>query len=152
MTHSATPALDANDVVALVDDTELETMVDTPLEAAVNVLLPDLDIEVRLGFGEGEGPDTAVQVGIPRSSGVAGDHEDGANRAVLGKKTSSITTNLVSRDLISITSDEFAYLVVNTRMAPALSSKLALTAAMAMDSTVAVGRGARLRNSSKTLK
>lgn len=155
MTHSAAPALDANDIVALVDDTELEAVVDTPLEAAVHVLLPDLDVEIRLGLREGEGPNPTVQVGIPRSSGVAGNHEDGANRAVFGEETSSVTTNLVSRGLshmITTTPNRSAYLVVKTRMAPALSSKLALTAAMAMDSTVAVGRGARLRNSSKTLK
>jgi len=62
--HTAAPALDADDVVALVDDTELETVVDTPLEAAVNVLLPDLDVEVRLLLGEGEGPDATVQVRV----------------------------------------------------------------------------------------
>lgn len=64
MAHTAAPALDADDVVALVDDTELETVVDTPLEAAVNVLLPDLDVEVRLLLGEGEGPDATVQVRV----------------------------------------------------------------------------------------
>lgn len=64
MAHTAAPALDADDVVALVDDTELETVVDTPLEAAVDVLLPDLDVEVGLLLGEGEGPDATVQVRI----------------------------------------------------------------------------------------
>ena len=60
----AAPALDADNVVGLVDDAELETVVDTPLEAAVHVLLPDLDIEVGLRFGECEGPDATVQVRI----------------------------------------------------------------------------------------
>ena len=64
MAHSAAPALDADNVVALVDDAQLETVGDTPLEATVDILLPDLDVEVRLLLGESEGPDTTVQVGI----------------------------------------------------------------------------------------
>jgi hypothetical protein len=47
--------------------------------------------------------------------------------------------------------DRDAYLVVKTRIAPALSSKLELTAAIAHASTVSAGRGARLRSSSKWL-
>ena len=64
--HTAAPALNTDDVVALVDNTELETVVDTPLEAAVDILLPDLDVEVGLLLGEVEGPDTTVQVGVLR--------------------------------------------------------------------------------------
>lgn len=156
MAHSAAPALDADNVVALVDDAQLETVGDTPHEAAVDILLPDLDVEVGLLLGESEGPDATVQVGIlmvcqfelefhqnqgqkthPRSLGVAGNHEDRANRTVLGEETSGVTTNLVSREspIIKI-KREVPYLVVRTRIAPALSSRLALTAAMAMDSTV----------------
>lgn len=62
--HTATPSLNADDGVTLVDDAELETVVDTPLEAAVDILLPDLDVEVGLALGEVERPDTAVQVGV----------------------------------------------------------------------------------------
>lgn len=62
--HTTTPSLDADDGVTLVDDAKLETVVDTPLEAAVDILLPDLDVEVRLVLGEVERPHTAVQVGI----------------------------------------------------------------------------------------
>jgi hypothetical protein len=62
--HTAAPSLDTDDGVALVHDAELETVVDGPLETAVNILLPDLDVEVGLGLGEVEGPDTAVQVGV----------------------------------------------------------------------------------------
>lgn len=112
MAHAATPALNANDGVALVDDAELETVVDSPLEAAVDVLLPDLDIEVGLLLGEEEGPDAAVQVRVlqkyvrysktsPNSdttvqtyasgSGVTGNHQDGADGAVLGKETGGVT-------------------------------------------------------------
>lgn len=108
---SAAPALDTDDVVALVDDAELESVVDTPLEAAVHILLPDLNVEVGLGLGECEGPDATVQVRVlsclsatvppahrrsmltyPRGHGVAGDHEDGANGTVLGKETSGFST------------------------------------------------------------
>ena len=64
MAHTTAPSLDTDDGVALVDDAELETVVDGPLETAVDVLLPDLDVEVGLGLGEVEGPDTAVQVGV----------------------------------------------------------------------------------------
>lgn len=62
--HTATPSLDTDDRVTLVDDSELETVVDTPLEATVDIFLPDLDVEIRLGLGEVERPHTAVQVGV----------------------------------------------------------------------------------------
>lgn len=62
--HTTAPALDTDDGVALVDHTELETVVDTPLEATVDILLPDLDVEVGLLLGEVEGPHTTVQVGV----------------------------------------------------------------------------------------
>ena len=89
---AAAPALDANNVVALVDDAELEAVRDTPLETAVDILLPDLHVEVRLLLGEQEGPDTPVQVRVPRGARVTGDHQDGANRAVLGNETSGVAT------------------------------------------------------------
>ena len=62
--HTAAPSLDTDDGVALVDDTKLETVVDTPLEAAVDILLPNLDVEVGLGLGEVEGPHATVKVGV----------------------------------------------------------------------------------------
>jgi hypothetical protein len=58
------PTLDADNVVALVDDTELKTVRDTPLETTVNILLPDLDVEVGLLLGEEEGPNTTVEVRV----------------------------------------------------------------------------------------
>lgn len=64
MSHATAPALDTDDVVALVDEAELESMRNTPLEAAVNILLPDLDIEVGLLLREGEGPNTTIQMGV----------------------------------------------------------------------------------------
>lgn len=62
--HTAAPSLDTDNGVALVDNTELETVVDSPLEAAVDILLPDLDVEVGLLLREVEGPHTTVQVGV----------------------------------------------------------------------------------------
>lgn len=64
MTHTTPPALNADNVVALVDNTELETVGDGPFETTINILLPDLDIEVGLLLGEEEGPHTAVEVGV----------------------------------------------------------------------------------------
>lgn len=58
------PTLNTDNRVTLVNDTQLESVGDTPLEASVNILLPDLDVEVRLLLREVEGVDTAVQVGI----------------------------------------------------------------------------------------
>lgn len=64
VTHTAAPALDADNVVALVDNTELQAVGDGPLETAVDILLPDLDVEVGLALGEEEWPDTTVKVRI----------------------------------------------------------------------------------------
>lgn len=41
---------------------------------------------------------TIWSVTYPRSHGVAGDHDDGADGAVLGDETSGFTTDSVSRD------------------------------------------------------
>ena len=64
MALASAPTLDTDNVVSLVDDTELDTVGDSPLETAVNILLPDLDVEVGLVLGEEEGPDTTVEVRI----------------------------------------------------------------------------------------
>lgn len=62
--HTTAPALDTDDVVALVNNAELDTVGNTPLETAVDVLLPDLDVEVRLLLREEEWIDATIQVGI----------------------------------------------------------------------------------------
>jgi hypothetical protein len=64
VSHATTPALDTDDVVALVNEAELESVGNTPLEAAVNIFLPDLDVEIGLLLREGEGPDTTIQMGV----------------------------------------------------------------------------------------
>lgn len=84
------PALDANDGVALLEHTELEGVADTPLEALVDILLPGNLLEVGLGLVVVEGVDAAVQVRVAGGDGVAGDHDDGADGAVLGDKTGSV--------------------------------------------------------------
>ncbi len=60
MALSTTPALNANNVVALVKYPKLDGLGDSPLQAAVDIHLPVLFIEVRLLFGEEEGIDAAV--------------------------------------------------------------------------------------------
>ncbi len=64
MSHSASPSLDTDDGVALVEDTELDRIHDAPLQTAVDIFLPRGAVEIRLGFGEVERIDTAVQVGV----------------------------------------------------------------------------------------
>lgn len=62
--HATPPALHANDSIALAKYTKLDSVHDTPLQTAVDILLPWRVIEVRLGLGEVEGVDTAVQVRV----------------------------------------------------------------------------------------
>ena len=64
MAHTASPSLDANDGVSLVEDTEFDCVHDAPLQAAIDILLPRLAVEVGLGLGKVEGVDTTVQVGV----------------------------------------------------------------------------------------
>lgn len=92
VTHTTAPSLNTDNAGTLLDYTKLDTVVDTPLQTTVDIFLPDLDIEVGLIFGEVEGVDTAVQVGIPGGGLVTGDHDDRANGAVLGEETSGFTT------------------------------------------------------------
>jgi hypothetical protein len=62
--HSSSPALHADNGITLAKNTELDRVHDTPLQTAVNVLLPWLGLEVRLLFGEVEWVNAAVQVGV----------------------------------------------------------------------------------------
>jgi hypothetical protein len=81
-------------------------------------------------------------------SRVSGDHDDRADRAVLGDKTGGIATaNLLTFSPTLIYSNKM-YLVVRTTMAPAFCSRLALTAAIAQVSDVGTGTGARRLSSS----
>jgi hypothetical protein len=87
-----TPALDTDDGVALVEHTELDGIHNTPLETAVNILLPWLLLEIGLLLGEVEGVYTAVQVRVPRGHCVACDHDDGADGTVFGDEAGGGTT------------------------------------------------------------
>ena len=60
MALSTTPSLNANDVIALSKDAKLNGLSDTPFEAAVDVYLPVLLIEVGLLLREEEGVDAAI--------------------------------------------------------------------------------------------
>lgn len=62
--HASPPALYTDDWIALAKHTKLDRVHDTPLEAAVNILLPWLGLEVWLLFGEIEWVNAAVQVRI----------------------------------------------------------------------------------------
>jgi hypothetical protein len=62
--HAAPPTLNTDDGIALGKHPELDRVHDTPLQAAVDVLLPGAGVEVGLGFVKVEGVHSAVQVGI----------------------------------------------------------------------------------------
>lgn len=84
--HATLPALDDDDGVAVGQDVELQSLLDGPLDAAVDVLLPVNLVEVGLLLVEEEGVDATVQVGEAGGGGVTGNHEDGADGAVLGEE------------------------------------------------------------------
>ncbi|KAI6766123.1 hypothetical protein HG530_007193 [Fusarium avenaceum] len=85
VTHSALPALDNDDGVAGGQDVELKSVVDSPLDSSIDILLPVDLSEVGLGLREQEGVDATVQMGESRCCGASGHHEDGAHGTVLGK-------------------------------------------------------------------
>ena len=109
MAHASPPALHTDDRIALAEHTELDGVHDTPLQAAVNVLLPWLCLEVGLLFGEIEWVDAAVQVRVllilamgilvpgkatyPSCHVVTSDHNNGAHWAVLGHEPGRGATN-----------------------------------------------------------
>ena len=64
MAHSSSPALDTDHRIALVKDTELDGVHDTPLQTTVNVFLPWSGVEVRLLLGEIEWVYATIQVRI----------------------------------------------------------------------------------------
>ena len=92
MAHAAAPALDTHDRIALGEHAELDSLADAPLETLVDVLLPVDTAEVGLGLREEEGVDATVEVRVAGGSGVAGDHDNGAYRAVFGDHSSGGAT------------------------------------------------------------
>ena len=106
MAHAPAPTLNADNSIAFVQNAKLDGIDDAPLQAAINVFLPRCAIEVRFSLIEQEGVHATVEVRILRaksrsaswpelllecmridtyagSTGIAGDHDDWANRAVL---------------------------------------------------------------------
>ncbi len=88
--HATLPALNDDDGIASRQGTELQSLADGPLDTLVDILLPVNLAEVGLSLGEEEGVDATVQVSEARCGGVSGNHEDGADRAVLGEETSRL--------------------------------------------------------------
>jgi hypothetical protein len=64
MAHAAAPALNTHDTVAPIDDAKFNAVGDSPLQTPVDILLPNLDIEVGLFLREEEGIHAAVKVRI----------------------------------------------------------------------------------------
>lgn len=89
MSQTTLPSLDGDDNVALGDQAKLDTLIDTPPQTLVNILLPNDDVEVWLLLGVLEGVDATVQVGAAGSGTLTGNHEDWAGWAVLGAKAGS---------------------------------------------------------------
>lgn len=85
VTHTTLPALNNHDGVAGGQNLELKGVVDSPLDAAIHILLPVDLREVRLGLGEQERVHATVQMGESRSCGGSRHHEDGAHGSVLGQ-------------------------------------------------------------------
>lgn len=94
MAHTATPSLHTDDALALLEDSQADGVVDTPLETVVDILLPWGGVEVGLLLVVVEWVDAAVQVRVTRCAGVAGDHDDGADGAVLGDQACGVTPGI----------------------------------------------------------
>ena len=56
--------MNTDDGVAPVENAELDGVADTPFQTLVDVFLPRCILIIRLGLGEEEWPDTAVEVRI----------------------------------------------------------------------------------------
>lgn len=86
VTHATLPALDNDDSVVAGQNTKIQRLGHTPLDTPVNILLPvDLG-KIGLFLWEVERIHTAIQVSVSGGGSATGDHEDGADRAVLGQQ------------------------------------------------------------------
>lgn len=108
--HSSSPALDTDHRVALVKDTKLDGIHDSPLQTAVDIFLPWGGVEVRLLLGEIEWIYATIQMGVlpelakklnngdfeayTGGHGITGNHDDWADGAILGDQTSGSTTDI----------------------------------------------------------
>ena len=96
--QSYLPALDNHHGLALVEHIQTHGVAKTPLDAAVHILLPVHLGKVGLGLGEQEGVHATVQMSVPRSGGIPSDHDDWANRAVLGDEASRVARGREDKD------------------------------------------------------
>lgn len=64
MSQTTAPALHTHHLVTLLQDTELDRLGDAPLQAAVNILLPDGGVEIWFLLGEKERVYATVQVRV----------------------------------------------------------------------------------------
>ena len=64
MTLSATPALDADHMVAFTQHAKVDGILDTPSKTSIYIFLPVGLIEVGLLFWEQEWIDTSIKMGI----------------------------------------------------------------------------------------
>ena len=69
MSHTAAPALDTDDGIAFVQDTELHGIHEAPLESTVNILLPGSGVEIGFGLIKQERVDAAIEMGILQRKG-----------------------------------------------------------------------------------
>jgi hypothetical protein len=90
--HATTPSLNTDHTVAFVEDTQLDGLTNTPLQALVDIFLPVRATEIRLWLREVEGIDTTVQMSVSSGRWVSGDHDDRADRAVFGENTGGMAT------------------------------------------------------------
>lgn len=88
--HTTLPALDDDDGVALSQSAKLDSVSDSPLDTLVNIFLPVDSLKVGLLLRIQERINATVQVAESRGGGVSGDHEDGADGAVLGEQAGGV--------------------------------------------------------------
>lgn len=98
VSHATLPSLNNDNSLALGENVQLESLGDTPLDAAVDILLPVNLAEVGLLLLEVEWVDAAVEVRVARGGGVAGNHENGADWSVLGQEASRLAGGGENKD------------------------------------------------------
>ena len=87
MAFAAAPALNTDHAVAVRQHTQLDCLANSPLQALVHILLPISGPEIGFGFGEAEWIDATIEMRIARCAFIASDHDDGADRPILGEYT-----------------------------------------------------------------
>lgn len=151
MTLTTSPALNTDDKVASAQDAEFDRLRNAPFETLVNVLLPVLILKVWFSLWEDKWIDTAVEVRIllPSVACQRPKMDILTREAVALRVTMMIGQmgryfeSMRAEDPLSLLASpsghhngmKSSYLVVRTRIAPALSSMLELTADVAVAST-----------------